>query len=114
MTIIMVMMAKRRKFQLIYAPVTKLHLKTIERKYYSLIRTTIENELQYEPDVETRNRKPLKRQVTFESERELRFGPDDRFRVFYDIDMESHEVHILAIGVKEKNRLVIGGKEVKL
>ena len=107
-------MAPRQRFNLIYAPVTKLHLKAIERKYYSLIRTTIEDELQFEPDVETRNRKPLKQPVTFEGEWELRFGPDNRFRVFYDINIESHEVHILAIGLKEGNRLFIGGKEVKI
>jgi hypothetical protein len=114
MTIIMVNMIQRQSFLLIYAPIAKLHLKAIERKYHSLIRTTIENELQFEPDVETRNRKPLKRPVTFEAEWEIRFGPDNRFRVFYDINIESHEVYILAIGVKEGNRLLIGGKEVKL
>jgi len=37
-----------------------------------------------------------------------------QFRVFYDIDITSHEVHILAIGEKERDRLVIGGKEVKI
>ena len=89
-------MSPRQKFVLIYAPLTKLHLKTIERKYYSLIRATIEDELQFEPDVETRNRKPLKRPVIFEAEWELRFGPDNKFRVFYDINIESHEVYILA------------------
>jgi hypothetical protein len=57
---------------------------------------------------------PLKRPVTFEAEWELRFGPDNIFRVFYEINIESHEVYILAIGVKEGNRLLIGGKEVKL
>jgi hypothetical protein len=103
-----------KRFNLIYAPVTKLHLNAIERKYYSLIRVAIEDELQFEPDVETRNRKPLKRQVTFEAEWELRFGPDNKFRVFYDINIESNEVHILAIGVKEGNRLFIGGEEVKI
>lgn len=108
------MMMAERKYVLIYAPITKLHLKTIERKYYSLIRTSIEDELQVEPDVETINRKPLKRPVTFEAEWELRFGPDNKFRVFYEINIESHEVHILAIGVKEGNRLFIGGNEVKL
>ena len=107
-------MAPRQRFFLIYAPISRLHLKTIDRKYHSLIRTNIENELQFEPDVETRNRKPLKRPVTFEAEWELRFGPDNRFRVFYDINIESHEVYILAIGVKEGNRLFIGGKEVRL
>jgi mRNA-degrading endonuclease RelE of RelBE toxin-antitoxin system len=114
MTIIMVMKMKRSKYALIYAPLTKLHLKAIDRKYYSLIRTTIENYLQYEPDLETTNRKPLKRQVAFEAEWELRFGPGNRFRVFYDIDMAASEVHILAIGEKERDRFVIGGKEVKL
>jgi hypothetical protein len=33
---------------------------TIERKYHSLIRNGIEEQLEYEPNVETRNRKPLK------------------------------------------------------
>ena len=107
-------MTPKQRFLLVYAPITKLHLKTIERKYYSLVRATIENKLQFEPDVETRNRKPLKRPVTFEAEWELRFGPDNRFRVFYDINIESHEVYILAIGVKKGNRLLIGGKEVKI
>jgi len=114
MTIIVVNMGPRQRFLLIYAPITKLHLKTIERKYHSLIRTTIEDELQFEPDVESRNRKPLKRPVTFEAEWELRFGPDNKFRVFYDLNIESHEVHILAIGVKVRDRLSIGGKGVKL
>ena len=86
----------------------------IERRYHTLIRTTVENELQFEPDVETRNRKPLKRPITFEAEWELRFGPDNRFRLFYDINIESHEVHILGIGVKEGNLLFIGGEEVRL
>ena len=113
MTIIIVM-TKQHKFALIYAPVTKSHLKAIDRKYYSLIRAAIEGALQYEPDIETTNRKPLKRQVAFEAEWELRFGPDNRFRVFYDIDMEAHEVHILAIGEKERDRLRIGGKGIKL
>lgn len=114
MTIIIVIVVPREKFSLIYAPITKLHLKAIERKYHSLIRTTIENALQFDPDVETRNRKPLKRPVTFEAKWELRLGPDNKFRVFYEINIESHEVYILAIGVKEGNRLFISGKEVKL
>lgn len=107
-------MVRTKSFDLIYAPVTKSHLRTIEKKYYSLIRASIENELGHEPEVQTTNRKPLKRQVAFEAEWELRFGPDNRFRVFYDIDMETRRVYILAIGVKEESRLFIGGKEVDL
>lgn len=109
-----IVMTKRQKFTLIYAPLTMSHLRTIDRKYYSLIQSTIESNLHYEPDIETMNRKPLKRQVSFEAEWELRLGPDNRFRVFYDIDMKTHEVYVLAIGEKERNRLVVGGKEIKL
>ena len=110
----MVMSSRRDKFTLIYAPLTKSHLEAIDRKYYSLIRSNIERHLQYEPDVEAKNRKPLKRQVAFEAEWELRFGPDNRFRVFYDIDIGTREVHILAIGQKDRDRLVIGRKEIKI
>ena len=111
MTIIMVMSLP---YRLLYAPHVKQHLKAIEPKYYSLIRTTIEAQLKLEPTVETRNRKPLRQRADFGGEWELRFGPNNRFRVFYGIDIEHHEVLILAIGVKEGNRLLIGGEEIEL
>jgi len=101
-------------YKLVYAPQVKKHLKAIEPKYFSLIRTKIETQLRLEPADETRNRKPLKHQSDFEGEWELRFGPENRFRVFYAIDIENHEVHILAIGVKKGSRLFIGGEEIAL
>jgi len=107
-------MVLKRRFSIEYAPVTKEHLRAIERKYYSLIRKTAEEQLQFEPDVETKNRKPLTRQVAFEAEWEIRFGPKNRFRLFYDIDHEQAVVSVLAIGEKKGNRLFIGGKEVEL
>ena len=58
------------------------------------------------------NRKPLEGPALLGADWEIRFGPDNRFRVFYRIDVENHEVEILAIGVKEKERLYIGGEEV--
>ena len=107
-------MISKVPFTLIYAPAVKEHLKTIEAKYHSLIRTTIGRQLRFEPDVETENRKPLKHPVAFEAAWEIRFGPDNRFRVFYELDRGSHEVLILAIGQKKGNRLVIGGEELEL
>jgi len=101
-------------YKLVYAPQVKQHLKAIESKYFSLIRTKIETQLKLDPTVETRNRKPLKQRADFEGEWELRFGPGNQFRVFYAIDIENHEVQILAIGVKKGNRLFIGGEEVEL
>jgi mRNA-degrading endonuclease RelE of RelBE toxin-antitoxin system len=105
------MMSKRR-FTLFYAPEVKRHLRAIERKHHAPIRRKIEARLQFEPGVETRNRKPLKRPIAFEAEWEIRFGPRSRFRVFYEIDREEEIVCILATGVKEKERLVIGGEDV--
>jgi len=79
-----------------------------------LIRMTIEEQLRFEPDKETRNRKPLQRPVAFEATWELRLGPENRFRVFYAVSHERHEVQILAIGTKQRNRLRIAREEIKL
>ncbi len=64
--------------------------------------------------VETGNRKLLERPVTFGARWELRFGPNNRFRIYYRTVEPQHEVHILAIGVKEREKVVIGGEEYDL
>jgi hypothetical protein len=110
----MVTMPKQKRFTLVYPPIVKQHLKFIEAKYYSLIRESIEAQLQFEPDVETRNRKPLKHPVVFGAKWEIRFGADNRLRVFYRVDYDQRQVVILAIGEKVGNRLLIGGQEIKL
>jgi len=107
-------MNAKSRFDLIYAPQVKAHLQAIERKYHSLIRRTIETQLQFEPNLETRNKKPLKRPVELGADWEIRFGPDNRFRVFYSVEQENRQVFILAIGVKRGNRLIIDREEVNL
>ena len=88
------------------------HLNWIDRKYYSLIRRNFEEQLKHEPLKITRNRKPLKRIGPFGATWELRFGPGNRFRVFYMVNTEKKEVIILAIGIKKRERLYIGGEVV--
>ena len=68
----------------------------------------------FEPNVETKNRKPLRQPAPFAAQWEIRFGPDNRFRVLYDIDEAQHAVQIVAIGEKEGNRLIVAGEEVEL
>ena len=114
MAIIMVIMTRRQPFSLVYDGNVKEHLCAVESKHHPLIRSTIEQQLLFEPDVATHNRKPLQRPVAFEATWELRFGPQNRFRIFYDVNRESHEVDVLAFGVKVGNRLTIGGEEVEL
>jgi hypothetical protein len=79
-------MVKTHPFALIYDPEVEGHLDAIEPKYHSLIRTTIEEQLRFEPEKTTRNRKPLERPIELGARWELRFGPKNRFRVFYRVD----------------------------
>ncbi len=105
---------KSPRYAIIYAPVVKTHLKAIGKQYYSLIRRVIEEQLSYEPQVETRNRKPLRRLAWFGATWEIRFGPGNRFRVFYRVEEREKEVWVLAIGEKRGNRLIIGGEEIEI
>jgi mRNA-degrading endonuclease RelE of RelBE toxin-antitoxin system len=102
----------RQPFTLVYDPEVKVQLRAIDRRYHSLIDARILEQLRFEPATETRNRKPLQTPAYGGAEWELRFGPDNRFRVLYKIDPENHAVRVLAIGVKERNRPFIGGEEV--
>jgi mRNA-degrading endonuclease RelE of RelBE toxin-antitoxin system len=107
-------MAKQRRFSLAFAPEAIEHLDRIEAKYHGLLRRTIKEQLASTPTVETRNRKPLEQPAPFEASWELRCGPGNRFRVFYDVDPAARAVQVLAIGVKDRSRLLIGGEEYEL
>ncbi len=104
-------MAKRPKFTLCFAPQAIEHLDLIESKHHGLLRRTIHEQLTFTPTEETRNRKPMDQPAPFEASWELRCGPENRFRVFYDVDSASQEVHVLAVGVKDGTRLLTGGEE---
>jgi hypothetical protein len=88
-TIITVIMAKKPPFALVFAAEVKRHLRFIERKYHSLIQSEVEVQLLFEPDVETRNRKPLQRPIVVGADWELRLGPGNRFRVFYQVNQRA-------------------------
>jgi mRNA-degrading endonuclease RelE of RelBE toxin-antitoxin system len=104
-------MARRPKFALTFAPQAIEHLDRIEPKYHGLLRRTIKEQLTDTPTDETRNRKPLEPPAPFEASWELRCGPNNRFRVLYDVDSAALAVSILAIGIKDRNRLLIGEEE---
>src|SRR5438046_2514431 len=104
-------MAKRTKFTLSFAPEAVRHLDLIEPKYNGLLRRSVNEQLTYTPTQETRNRKPLDQPAPFGASWVLRCGPDNRFRVFYDVDVAAYVVEVLAIAVKYRDRLSIGGEE---
>ena len=107
-------MVKRDKFTLLFAPEAIEHLDFIEPKHHTLLRRTVNEQLTYTPAEETRNRKPLEQPAPFDATWELRCGHKNRIRVFYDVDLESQTVEVLAIGTKDRNRLIIGEVEYEL
>ena len=66
-------------------------------------------QLTNEPNTETRNRKELRDNPL--ADWELRVDP---FRIFYEVDESERTVRIVAIGIKDRARLLVGGKEFKL
>ncbi|WP_017740132.1 hypothetical protein [Scytonema hofmannii] len=79
-----------------------------------MIRETIAEQLSYTPLEITRNRKPMEQPAPFSATWELRFGSQNCFRVFYEVNTVEQTVLILAIGVKDREILLIGGEEVEL
>lgn len=68
----------------------------------------VDEQLKFHPAIETRNRKRLHANPL--APWELRIGD---LRVFYDVtDDPEPLVQVLAVGVKVRNRLVIGEKEM--
>lgn len=104
-------MAKKVGYTLIYASNASDQFASIDRKFHRLIEKVILEQLTYTPLAETRNRKMLEQPAPFGAAWELRCGPGNRFRVFYRVDEEQKAVRILAIGVKNRDRLLFGDEE---
>lgn len=105
-------MAKpKARYVLSFAPEAVEHFDSIELKHHNGLRRTIHEQLAYTPTRETRNRKPLEPPAPFDAAWELRCGPNNCFRVFCEVDAGLQVVRVLAIGVKDRNRLIVEGME---
>lgn len=105
-------MGRRGRFVIAYAPQVSSHVDAIASNAHREIRRAIEEQLTFTPGSATRNRKPLERQPgPYGATWELRCGTRNQFRVFYELSLETREVSVLAIGVKERDRLFIAGEE---
>jgi mRNA-degrading endonuclease RelE of RelBE toxin-antitoxin system len=107
-------MPGREPFEILYAPAVQEHLRRVQRQHHSSLRQAIEEHLRFEPINPTRNRKPLRGPNAIGAEWALRCGPDNRYRVLYEVHLDERSVWILAIGEKERDRLLIGNEEVQL
>ena len=101
---------KRPPYKIEYAPETEEHFEWLTARDITTVLDTVERQLSYEPTVRTRNRKPLEANPL--APWELRIG---KLRVYFDVEGEPPRVvKIRAVGIKERDRVLIGGEEVEL
>ncbi len=97
-------------YQIEYADTAIEHLKFLTTRQQRTVLDTVDEQLKYEPLVETRNRKPMEPNSL--GTWELRIG---NLRVYYDVEENTVSVvYIQAVGVKNRNRVRIGQEEIEL
>jgi mRNA-degrading endonuclease RelE of RelBE toxin-antitoxin system len=96
-------------YEIEYTPEARTDLDSFRKFEQKLILDEVDNQLQHEPNVETKNRKTLRPNEV--AEWELRIG---KFRVFYDVHEALKVVKIEAVGYKIGSRLFIHGQEYDL
>ena len=107
-------MSEQLSFEIIFDDAVRAHFAAIERKDHALIFDVIEQQLSHEPHIKTRNRKPLRIPNSLDATWELRCGMNNRYRIFYDVDVDGRLVIVLAAGRKLGSRLMIGTEEMEL
>lgn len=106
-------MSKQNSFSLIYGAKIRKQMDALNRRDYLMISRAIESRLSYEPHVEVRNRKRLRSPV-MDATWQLRFGPMNAYRVFYNIDFTQRKVDLVSTGIKQRTRLFVDGNLVLL
>ena len=97
-------------YQVEFAESVKAHLEALTAGQRATVVASVTTQLANEPQAETRNRKPLRPNPV--APWELRVG---KLRVFYDVsEGPPQTVRVLAVGVKDRNILRIGGEEIQL
>ena len=97
-------------YKIVYFPDAEDHLAALTASQETRVLDSVPQQLSHQPAVETRNRKPMRPNPL--ANWELRLGD---LRVYYDVVEEPEPtVNILAVGVKVRNQVLIGGKVFEL
>src|SRR5437763_14538459 len=97
-------------YRIEYSPEAEDHLRALTARQQATVLDTADLQLTHEPNVETRNRKPMRPNPL--APWELRIG---NLRVYYDvIEPPGRKVLVRAVGVKIRNEIQIGGEVVRL
>jgi mRNA-degrading endonuclease RelE of RelBE toxin-antitoxin system len=93
-------------YRIVYASEIGDHLRYLTARQRSTVFDEVNQQLTHEPTVETRNRKPLRPNPL--ASWELRIGD---LRVYYDVgEAAEPQVNIVAIDMKRRNQVSIGGE----
>ncbi len=93
-------------YEIEYSPEAEDHSRALTARQQAIVLEAVDAQLSHEPTVETRNRKHMRPNSL--APWELRIG---NLRVYYDVQTElSPTVLVRAVGIKERNRVRIGGK----
>jgi len=93
-------------YYIVYADEISSHIRALTARQRATVFDAINQQLSYEPAVETRNRKPLRPNAL--ASWELRVGD---LRVYYDVQEDpEQQVNVTAIGIKIRNRVLIAGR----
>ena len=97
-------------YRIEYSPETDEHLRFLTARQRKIVFDAVDEQLALQPGIETRNRKPMRPNPV--TPWELRIGA---LRVYFEIaERPDNVVTILAVGVKDRNRILIGGEEIEL
>jgi mRNA-degrading endonuclease RelE of RelBE toxin-antitoxin system len=93
-----------------YSPEAEDHLRWLTTRQQRIVLDAVDRQLLDQPNVETRNRKPMRPNPV--APWELRIG---NLRVYYELkDEPEFIVTVLAVGIKERNQVRIGGERITL
>jgi len=85
-------------------------MRVLTARQKAIVLDAVDDQLMYQPTVETKNRKPMRPNPV--APWELRIGD---LRVYYDVEEDPEPlVYIRAVGVKEGNRVRIGREVIDL
>ena len=104
------MTPRGRPFRIEYADAAMQNLRHLSARQRALVLDVVEAQLAHQPTLPTRNRKLLRANRV--APWELRIGD---IRVYFDAtDAPEGVVTVRAVGVKVRDRVLIGGEEVDL
>jgi len=91
-----------------YAPETVAHLRALTARQRAMVLDVVERQLTHEPTITTRNRKRMRANPLAVWEPRVA-----NLRVYYDVvEVPRRTVFVRAVGVKERDRVRIGGQQV--